>query len=110
MDITVKKAGEISVMGFEGNLDTATVAEAEGEINRVLEEGGNQVLINFENLNYISSAGLRILLATAKKLKTSGGNLVICSLNETVQEVFDISGFSSILSVASNEDEALGAF
>jgi anti-anti-sigma factor len=51
-----------------------------------------------------------VLLATAKKLKASGGDLKICSLNDTVQEVFDISGFSSILAVSTDQEEALASF
>jgi len=51
-----------------------------------------------------------VLLATAKKLKATGGDLKICSLNDTVQEVFDISGFSSILTVSANPEEALASF
>ena len=66
--------------------------------------------LNFAALEYISSAGLRVLLATAKKLKASGGDLKICSLNDTVQEVFDISGFSSILTVSKDQEEALASF
>jgi anti-anti-sigma factor len=61
-------------------------------------------------LDYISSAGLRVLLATAQKLQAEDGALRVCNLNETVQEVFDISGFSTILSVFKTETEALNEF
>ena len=50
------------------------------------------------------------MLATAKKMRTTGGKMMVCNLNETVQEVFDISGFATILDLASNEEEALAAF
>lgn len=95
---------------FEGNLDTNTAPDAETAINKLLDDGARKILINFENLNYISSAGLRILLGTAKKMKSISGTLIICSLNQTVQEVFDISGFSTILSLAANETDALASF
>ena len=110
MDISVRKMGGVSVMEFTGNLDTNTSPAAESEVNGLLDGGSELILFNFENLNYISSSGLRILLATAKKLKTTGGKMMVCSLNETVQEVFDISGFAAILDLASNEEEALTAF
>jgi anti-anti-sigma factor len=110
MDITISESGEVRVLSFQGNLDTNTAPDAESQINGLIDAGVQKFLINFEKLDYISSAGLRILLATAKKLKPSGGNLKICCLNQTVQEVFDISGFSTILSVTSTEEEALGAF
>jgi len=66
--------------------------------------------VNLEKLDYISSAGLRVLLATAKKLKAIGGELRVCSLNEIVTEVFDISGFDLILTVLPSESEALDGF
>jgi anti-sigma B factor antagonist len=110
MEVSVKEVNEISVMTFEGNLDSNTAPQAQEQIDKVIDGGSAKVLINFGDLNYISSAGLRVLLTTAKKLKASSGDLKICCLSETVQEVFDISGFSTILTVASSEDDALGSF
>jgi anti-sigma B factor antagonist len=110
MEISISESGDVRVLSFQGNLDTNTSPEAESQINDLIEAGAQKLLVNFEKLDYISSAGLRVLLATAKKLKPGGGDLKICCLNQTVQEVFDISGFSTILSVTSTEEEALGAF
>jgi anti-anti-sigma factor len=110
MDISVRETGGVSVMDFTGNLDTNTSPAAESVVNQLLEGGSEKIIFNFMNLNYISSSGLRILLATAKKMKTSGGKMMVCNLNDTVQEVFDISGFAAILDLASNEEEALAAF
>jgi len=110
MDIQVREAGGVSILDITGNLDTNNSPAAENEVNRLLENGSDRILFNFKNLNFIASSGLRILLATAKKSKTTGGKMVVCSLNDTVQEVFDISGFASILNLASDEDEALTSF
>ncbi len=110
MEISITESGDIRILSFQGNLDTNTSPDAENEINGLIEAGAQKLLVNFENLDYISSAGLRILLATAKKLKASQGDLKICCLNETVQEVFDISGFATILSVSKTEEDALNAY
>jgi anti-sigma B factor antagonist len=110
MDISVRETGGVSVIDFSGNLDTNTSPMAETEVNGLISSGKNKILFNFKDLNFISSSGLRVLLATAKKLKTTGGKMMVCSLNDTVQEVFDISGFASILSLASDEQEALASF
>jgi anti-anti-sigma factor len=110
MEVTVKEVNEVNVMSFEGNLDTNTAPKAQEQIDQLIDGGPSKFLINFDNLNYISSAGLRVLLATAKKLKATNGDLKICGLNKTVQEVFDISGFSSILSVVATEEDALAGF
>ena len=110
MNIEIRESGSVKVLAFEGNLDTNTSPEAEAKINELIDGGDNKLLVTFEQLNFISSAGLRVLLATAKKLGPTGGTLQICALNPTVQEVFDISGFGTILSVKETEDEALSSF
>ena len=110
MKIETRESQGIQIVAFEGNLDTNTSPEAESKINELIDAGKQQLLVNFEQLNFISSAGLRVLLATVKKLNASGGELRICSLNATVQEVFDISGFVTILSVKNTEEEALSSF
>lgn len=110
MKIETRESQDIQIVAFEGNLDTNTSPEAESKINELIDAGKQKLLVNFEQLNFISSAGLRVLLATVKKLNASGGELRICSLNPTVQEVFDISGFVTILSVKSTEEEALLSF
>ncbi|MFT5375790.1 MAG: anti-sigma B factor antagonist [Candidatus Latescibacterota bacterium] len=110
MEISIQDKGEAKVAVFEGNLDTNTASAAENKLNELIQGGASKILVDFGQLAYISSAGLRVLLVTTKKLKGSGGELRICGLNETVQEVFDISGFSTIFSVFASEDEALSGF
>ena len=110
MEISINESGDVRILSFQGNLDTSTSPEAENQINELIEAGAQKFLVNFAELEYISSAGLRVLLATAKKLKPGGGSLKICCLNQTVQEVFDISGFATILSVAATEEDALASF
>jgi len=110
MEISIREIGDVSILDFSGNFDTNTSPLAESDINKLLDAGCEKILFNFSELNYISSSGLRVLLATAKKLKVSGGAMQLCNLNEVVQEVFDISGFATILKLASDETEALAAF
>ena len=110
MQISVKTTNEVKVLAFEGRLDTGTSPDAQQRLTRLIEEGQNRLLVNFEKLDYISSAGLRVLLATAKQLKGIDGELRICSLNEVVMEVFDISGFTTIFKVFGDEAEALDGF
>ncbi len=110
MKLTVGDAGEVKIVRIEGKLDTQTSPDAEAQLTQLMEAGARKVVVNFERLAYISSAGLRILLAAAKQLQVSGGELRVCNLNDLVQEVFDISGFVSILSVSKSEAEALDGF
>ena len=110
MKIDIQDTSDVKVVRFEGKLDSNTTPEAEAALNEAVEQGASKILIDFEDLDFVSSAGLRILLATAKKLGTQGGALRVCSLNETVRDIFDISGFSTLLRVFENEQEALADF
>ncbi len=110
MQITVKTTNEVKVLAFEGRLDTGTSPDAQQQLTRLIEEGETKILVNLEKVDYISSAGLRVLLVVAKQLKTTDGELRICSLNEVVKEVFDISGFDMILPISASESEALEGF
>ena len=110
MNISTREVDTVTVVHFEGNLDTNTAPEAEQRFNDLITGGANKILVDFGALDYISSAGLRVLLATAKKLGAGGGKLRIHGLNETVREVFDMSGFSTILQVFEGEDEAMAGF
>ncbi len=110
MEISIKTTNEVKVLAFEGRLDTQTSPDAQMQLTQLVEGGETKILVNLEKLDYISSAGLRVLLAAAKKLKTTDGELRICSLNEVVKEVFDISGFDRILPISASESEALECF
>jgi anti-anti-sigma factor len=110
MNISSTTIESVSVVRLEGNLDTNTSSEAQDSLNKLIDEGASKILVNFDKVDFVSSSGLRILLATAKRLSGTGGNLRISNLNETVTEVFEISGFSTILSVFPTEDEALQGF
>ena len=107
MKIDIQDNENVKIVRFEGKLDTNTTPEAETALNQAVEQGASKILIDFKDLDFVSSAGLRILLATAKKLGAQGGALRVCSLNETVRDIFDISGFSTLLRVFDDEQEAL---
>lgn len=110
MEIAVNDAGEVKVLRIDGKLDTKTSPDAQALLTELIEQGATKIVVNFEKLVYISSAGLRVLLATAKQLKYNSGELRVCNLNEVVQEVFEISGFNAILAVTKSEVEALEDF
>ncbi len=106
MEMVETQKNEYKVIEFSGNLDTATSPDVEKRVNECIESGDLKFVFNFENTKYMSSSGLRVLLATAKKLRGKG-ELKISNLNSVIEEVFDVSGFSSILNVYTTEEEAL---
>jgi anti-sigma B factor antagonist len=110
MNTTIKNEGDISIISLTGSLDTNTSKEAEDQINKLIDEGSIKLLIDLTDLDYISSSGLRILLSTSKKLKSLRGEMRICGLNETVNEVFEISGFTMIFNVLKTLEEAKASF
>ena len=81
----------------EGRLDTATAPELEQELGEVINEA-EELVFDLEGLEYMSSAGLRILLATQKKMSDKGGMKVI-NVNDVIMEIFEITGFSDILTI-----------
>ncbi len=107
MDITTREDSGATVVELGGALDTGTAPDAGKKLDELIEGGATKVVVDMTHVDYVSSAGLRVLLASAKRLRKAGGNLAVCGLNETVQEVFDMSGFSSILKVFANAGEAL---
>jgi anti-sigma B factor antagonist len=110
MKMDTEDTAGITAIRFEGNLDTGTAPSAEEHLGGLIDQGADKLLLDFAALEFISSAGLRVLLATAKKLRTSGGQMRICNLNETVQEIFDVSGFGSLLAVFPDAEQARSGF
>lgn len=72
-----------------------------------IDSGDRRLVIDLAQLDYISSAGLRVLIVAGKRLSGANGKIVLCSLKDPVREVFDIAGFSSIFSVYGSHDEAI---
>ena len=107
MEISTRTSNDTHIVAIAGSLDSTTAPAAQKALDTVLAEA-KKVVLDFTALDYISSAGLRVLLGAAKHLRGSGGALGMFGLNQSVREVFEISGFSSILSVYPSEAEALG--
>ena len=107
LEIVVNEENDVVVIKLVGNLDTNTAPEAEQTINQWLEKESKKMVINLQESKYVSSDGLRVFLATAKKMTAAGGAVKFCSPNDVVQEIMDISGFSTILDIKKTEDEAL---
>lgn len=97
MNITKKQEGTALEIALEGRLDTATAPALEAEINQSLN-GVDELTLDFGKLEYISSAGLRVLLGAQKALYGKGKMRVI-NANEIVREVFEVTGFSQILTI-----------
>ena len=107
MDITETKHDEYSVFKLNGRLDSNTAMGFEQKLFECIENGTQRLILDFQELDYISSAGLRVILKATKSLKNAEGKLVLCSMQDYVKEVFEISGFDSFLPIEANLDAAV---
>ena len=98
MNIIKNYNGQELTINVKGRIDTITAPDFENEINEELEKF-NSLIIDFSDLEYISSAGLRVLIATQKKLKPENIPMTIKNVNDTISEIFRMSGFDKILKI-----------
>ena len=99
--------GPVSVLSVSGYIDAATFPQLVKEADEVLNSGHVNLVLDLGGVDYVSSAGLRVLLMAAKAIKQKNGKLALYGLTETVQEIFEISGFDKILTISAEEADAL---
>lgn len=110
MDIIEEKLDDIHIFKLKGRLDSNTSIDFEEKLFSAIQKESNHIIVDCGDLDYISSAGLRIILKATKILKPSEGVIRLCSLKDYVREVFEISGFDTFLSIDPSLDDALKAF
>ncbi len=98
MTISKNLEGDKLTVAVEGRLDTVTAPDLEAEL-KVALDGAKELVMDFTKLEYISSAGLRVLLSAFKKMDAKGGKMKVTNINEMVREVLDVTGLMSVLTV-----------
>ena len=109
VDVTTERHDDVLSADVGGRIDGSTAAQFEEAIRTAIEDSDRAVVMDFEKLVYISSAGLRAILLTAKSLQSRDAKLVLCSLSEQIREVFEISGFDKVLAIHPTRAAALAA-
>jgi len=110
MEITVAKIADVVTLRLLGKLD-ATVADAfEEQILGQIDSGERLIVVDLARLDYIASAGLRVLAFANKRLNGANGRMALCSLQEHVREVFDVVGFLSLFPVYDSHEDAARSF
>lgn len=110
MEIIQEKVNDVAIVEIKGRLDVTTASDLEQVFTKLLGENQNKVLVECRELEYISSAGLRVLLNAAKQYNKVSGQIMLAGLSQNVKQVFEISGFTSIFPIYATRDEALKAF
>jgi anti-anti-sigma factor len=106
MNISDERRGDVLVVRPEGRIDTNTCDELERALTGRIDGGARRLVIDMGGTDYISSAGLRVLLLAAKKLKGVSGQLVLCALNPSVRQIFELAGFVAIFAIEPDVDRA----
>ena len=107
MEISHKVENGILNVAIKGRLDAATASVAEGEINKMLEGKENRLLFDLSDLEYLSSGGLRVILSAAKEIRRRDGKVALAALKQYVYEIFEVSGFTSMIPIKDTVEEGL---
>lgn len=107
MSVPPETPSDIAVVRPQGRLDSATSPAFEVTVLERIDGGSRRLVLDLSDVGYISSAGLRVILAAGKKLRATQGKLVLCGLREEVRGVFEMSGFLELFPVTQTVEEAI---
>lgn len=107
LQIDTEEKGSIVVLHLDGRLDATSAPRLEEVLNSHTEKPKCKVVLDFSRIDYLSSAGMRLLLSASKKAKGNEGTVAFCSLNDDVLEIIKMAGFERILHIYPTEQEAL---
>ncbi|QJT07498.1 STAS domain-containing protein [Oceanidesulfovibrio marinus] len=108
MSVTNSQEGAVTIITVSGRLDSNESQGLEEKVVEVLELGGSKLLFDFNDLEYINSSGLRILVMAYQRLKKkTDGTVAICGLRDYIQEIFEISGYDRLFLIFRNKEDAL---
>lgn len=110
MNIVEEKNDTVSIFRPNGRLDSNTSQGFEQKVFDAISDGTKKMVIDFKDIDYISSAGLRVILKATKALARDNGKIMLCDMQDYVKEVFEIAGFDAILPIVPTLNEALESF
>lgn len=99
MKIVTTNKNNVITLNLEGKLDTTTSSDLEQALSKIINKTKFNLVLDFKDLSYLSSAGLRVLLAAQKKANELVGNIVVRNVNNSIMEVFNVTGFSDFLNI-----------
>ena len=110
MALSIERNDGIMIAMAEGRVDGANAQEFQGALTDAIEPSDRAVVLDLGEITYISSAGLRVILLTARALRRQDAELAVCSLSASIREVFEISGFDKIIQVRDSRPDAIASF
>jgi anti-anti-sigma factor len=110
IDLKEDKKGDVLILRIKGRLDAMSSTSAERKVFDCINNGQFKLLLDFTGVTYLSSAGMRMLLSTTKRLRSLSGHLIVCCVSSNVMDVLRMSGFDHVLEIVETESEALRKF
>ena len=107
MEVVEKKQDGVCILALSGRLDASSSPEFREKILQLIEDGTKKVILDCENLDYISSAGLRVVLEATKEIKRNEGKIMLCALQDYIKEVFEVAQFDAFLPIGDTLEEAI---
>jgi len=107
MEINQTCIDNVPIVSVSGRIDAATSKDLESILNDLIDQNKSEIVLDLQGVTYISSVGLRVLLAAQKKVRTKKGGVKLVSLQPFVREVFEMTGFNRLFSIYSDQIEAL---
>lgn len=109
-NINELQRGDVTILQVKGKLDAILSPCIEKKAVEYINKGSSKLLLDLQDVSYISSAGLRMLLSIKKQMKSVPGKLIVCSLSSEVLEIMKICGFDHVLEISKSQEEALRLF
>ena len=110
MEIQTVEYKRVSVVSVTGRIDSATARDFETELNDHTSKGKNNIVLDLGAVDFISSAGLRVLVTTRKAVRSAGGNLVLANSSERVKETLEIAGLDVLFDEFEDREAAVASF
>ncbi|MBP7461171.1 MAG: STAS domain-containing protein [Candidatus Delongbacteria bacterium] len=107
MDVKLRKKSGIAILDLAGRMDINASDSINRNIDEILEEGGRKILLNFNQIDFVSSPGLVILVSILKKIRKMQGRIVLCNLQSYVKEVFEVTQLTKVFDVFDDEPTAI---
>ena len=109
MDLSEERLDQVTALSVKGRIDSTTAAQFGQRLDAVVAAPSGRLVVDLRDLDYISSAGFRVLLVAAKRADETGSRLVLCGLSSKVRQLFDVGGFLDLFSITATRDEAISA-
>lgn len=104
LKVNIEQKSGVDIVRLNGRVDATSSTKLEKELEKLIERGDKEIALDFRKVDYLSSAGMRLLLSGSKKLKKTGGNLTVFALQEEVMDIIKMAGFEKILSIYPDQD------